>query len=515
MKNAAAAALIIISLIVASHVSQTAALNVSWSTASRITNDNFYDSRPALIPMSDGSLLLAYSSTRAPNVVDLYSRIYRSATGWSQEYQLTNGPGQNVAPSIVQMRNGTVLIAWASTRSGIVDVYLAQTDGTRIWGTSLVVGNTTYEDTLPTITVQKYGTIWLFWIRIISGSDLIYYKSNSGNTWSNEAVLVSSGLNLDPDAYVTKDDKVWVAWQRQNSGADWEIYATSYNGQWASSWIRITQNSATDDDPGITQDRDGNIWILWSREYPITGQTYQDELMSTYSSDSGATFPSSRETRITNDPNGQEKDDREPATAQGFDKTLWMVYKSDPENSTTGNMPFDIWSMKSSVISAHSIAVGAIVPETSAAGQGRNVTVSVKVQNLGDYAETTTVRLYARLGAIEYFLGSGTVTMSGGVSGLIPFQFPTKTYPLGVYTFRATVTTVPGETTANLGDNELVDGSLNLTKAQDVDHDGDIDIDDLTLVFTHQFTSDLNYDVNFDGVVDLSDLISVYLKMFS
>ncbi len=42
---------------------------------------------------------------------------------------------------------------------------------------------------------------------------------------------------------------------------------------------------------------------------------------------------------------------------------------------------------------------------------------------------------------------------------------------------------------------------------------GFVGIDDLTAVYTHQFSADPRYDLNADGVVDLSDLVFVYLNL--
>ena len=48
----------------------------------------------------------------------------------------------------------------------------------------------------------------------------------------------------------------------------------------------------------------------------------------------------------------------------------------------------------------------------------------------------------------------------------------------------------------------------------DVDGDGDIDVDDVILVYQHQFTNDLRYDVDNDGDVDIDDVTMVYQHQY-
>jgi len=487
---------------------------VTWSAPTMLSNNGFYTARPEMAQRDDGTLLLVYSSTRG-TIVDIFSKVYTPSSGWSQEYKLTDTAIQDNAPSVAVLRNGTFVIVWAVSPTGPQDVHMARTDGTRIWGDTTIVNNSA-DDGLPSVAITQSGDIWVFWVRFgATGSGDVYRKTYAAGAWSPEQLVTTEGgHNLSPQAHVAKDGRVWVAWYRQNSGNDFEVYAKNNNaGVWSSS-IRITQDNAYDSAPDITQDRNGAIWIFWSREFSMGGQQYQDELYSTFSSDNGATWPSANTARITNDAVNQEKDDREPAAVQGPDKKLWLAYMSDPKIGE--DTVFQIYLVTSSVIPAQDLGVKSITASPSSAAVGATVTVTVDVRNFGDSQQTTTLNLYLK-GASETLIGTRTVIIDAGQSSQQAFSLPTSSLAPGQYTFRATVTPATGETPANQGDNNVTDGSLLLSGArpQDVDGDGDVDLDDLILVYIHLFTNDLRYDVDFDGDVDIDDLISVYTRLFT
>ncbi len=496
---------------------------LTWNLpGTAITNDINFNARPDLVQRPDGSMVLVYTSTRGYSV-DIYGRIYSQTTGWSQEYQLTTDPNEDVAPSIASFRNGTMLMVWATNRTGTDDIMMAWTDGTRTWGDQIIVGGPT-QDSLPAIAITRYGTVWVFWVRFSFTQLLynIYYKTLSNGVWSPETLYTTDGgQNEAPQAYATKDDRVWLVWSKQTGGihtGNWQVLATYYsNGVWAPR-IAISDSSTANTLPDISQDRAGNIWVFWSRElaYGSPGQgLFQDLVFSSFSSDNGATFPSTNIQQVTYDPDVTGRDDERPSPAQGWDKSLWLGYQSDP-NGTLQNA-FNIYVANSSPITGvHDVAVMSI-SSPRGAGNGANITISVGVRNNGDYAENSLlVTLYSKRNGVESLFGTQTVaSIAPGQTLQVPYLWHTRGASNGVYTFRATVSSVPGEVAGNLGDNQLIDGQTILTIPQDVNRDFVVDITDEVLVFTHMFGHDLTYDVTFDGLVNVDDLVSVYTHMFT
>jgi len=212
------------------------------------------------------------------------------------------------------------------------------------------------------------------------------------------------------------------------------------------------------------------------------------------------------------------RDDVHPAVVQGFDKTLWVEYASDPTSSS--GMIFNIWIGNSSPITGiHDVAVSSIRANSArwlngGIGIGANVTASVGVTDYGDYSETTTLTIYYVKSSTQTILGSQGVTLAPGTTISLSFLMYTASTPLGNYTFMAMVTAVPGESVVNQGDNQLFDGKMKVTIPQDLTRDFDVDVDDLTLMQAHLFAANLAYDVNFDRKVDVADLISVWQHLY-
>ena len=511
--------LILILTVLTLSLPRTAHATLTWSfPGTNLTNDQNVDVMPAMVRTPNNTLITAYTSVVGTSIA-LYGQVYSNTTGWSQRYRLTSeDPNQDTSASLAVFGNGTALIAWQTNRTGSNDIMVGLTDGTRIWNPQAIVANTT-NDGNPSVAITKNGSVWLFWTRETAqlGPYYIYYKTLIGGVWSQERLLATgNSLNSYVSALAAKDDRVWLVFAERNTSSQWQLFAASNtNGTWSSN-TQIVSSSNNDVTPGLSQDRAGNIWVIWSREIPV-GINTQYLLFSTFSSDNGASFPSSNQAQITFDSTGT-RDDIHPSVVQGLDKTLWVEYSSDPTSSS--GMIFNVWIGRSTAITGvHDVGVSHIRSNSTrwlngGVGTGANVTVSVLAADPGDYPETTTLTLYGLRNFTQTLLGSKSIALSPGTTLSVSFQLLTKTLPLGNYTFKATVIPAPGESLGNQGDDSLVEGAMRLTQPQDLDRDYDIDVNDLVLIFTHEFTSNLAYDVNFDSKVDVLDLINVWQHQF-
>src|SRR6266705_1692075 len=482
--------LILILTVLTLSLPRTAHATLTWSfPGTNLTNDQNVDVMPAMVRTPNNTLITAYTSVVGTSIA-LYGQVYSNTTGWSQRYRLTSeDPNQDTSASLAVFGNGTALLAWQTNRTGSNDIMVGLTDGTRIWNRE---------------TAQL-------------GPYYVYYKTLIGGVWSQERLFATgNSLNSYVSALAAKDDRVWLVFAERNTSSQWQLYtANNANGTW-SSITQIVSSLNNDVTPSLAQDRAGNIWVIWSREIPV-GVNTQYLLFSAFSSDNGASFPSTNQAQITFDSTGT-RDDIHPSVVQGLDKTLWVEYSSDPTSSS--GMIFNIWLGRSSAITGvHDVGVFHIRTNSTrwlngGVGTGANVTVSVLAADPGDYPETTTLTLYGLRNFTQTLLGSKSIGLSPGTTLSVSFQLPTKTLPLGNYTFKATVIPAPGESLGNQGDDSLVEGAMRLTQPQDLDRDYDIDVNDLVLIFTHEFTSNLAYDVNFDSKVDVLDLINVWQHQF-
>jgi len=157
------------------------------------------------------------------------------------------------------------------------------------------------------------------------------------------------------------------------------------------------------------------------------------------------------------------------------------------------------------------IAVTKVTTSKTVVGQGYNVSITVTVENQGDYTETFNVTVYAKTTAIV----TQTVTLTSGNSKTITFTWNTTGFAKGNYTIWAYAWPVPYET--DIEDNTLTNGWIVVTVIGDINGDFKVDVKDLVLVIKY-FGSypghptkpwNPNADINGDGKVDVKDLVLV------
>jgi hypothetical protein len=142
----------------------------------------------------------------------------------------------------------------------------------------------------------------------------------------------------------------------------------------------------------------------------------------------------------------------------------------------------------------------------------RPIRVNVTVANQGSAAEMFTVTARSN----STLIGSETVTLAAGEMFTIAYDWNTTLAPRGDYVISAESSRVSGE--VNVSNNLLtMSGGFEIRKTGDVDGDGDVDIDDLILVWTNQFTPNIPsyYDIDNDEDVDLDDLITTWQHQFT
>jgi len=184
------------------------------------------------------------------------------------------------------------------------------------------------------------------------------------------------------------------------------------------------------------------------------------------------------------------------------------------------------------VLNRPDIAVKNVAPFKTVVGQGYTVSISVTVENQGDYTETFNVTIYADTTSIsqtEVYLASGhstTLTLTGNTSGVAK----------GNHTITAEATILPGE--IDLDDNTLKDGWIIVAMVGDLTGpagvpDGKIDMRDIYPVargFGAEHVTDPNdprhcqywhttpcgscphtpnADINSDGKIDMRDIYVV------
>jgi len=329
----------------------------------------------------------------------------------------------------------------------------------------------------------------------------LWYKTLKNGVWSPEASITSASdvnWNWQPSLMVGKDGIVRLAFAKgQSSNGHYQINYMTYNGSvWSTpgplSSLCTGASCIADVNPSIMQDRNGTIWLYWSRSV-VVGTRSTFVIYGENSVDSGGHWNS--ETALTTVSCNTLTciDSQYPAAVQSnivTDKNIWVFYATDPDING-----FDIWGLKTTnpVYPVHDVAITRVYQPNAwqypgglaAIGESPAVTVSVTVSDLGDFAENVPVTLTIS-NTTSTNLGPLTAPLSGpGASTVLRFNWTTVfdvTKP-GWYSLSAVATPVPGEPVGNQGDNSMfAKHSLWILPPGDVDQDGSTTANDVSQV---------------------------------
>ena len=352
--------------------------------------------------------------------------------------------------------------------------------------------------------------------------------------WSRSEQSITSpsdpNWNYQPSIAIGTDNNPRIAFSRGQN----QIFQINYIQRsgigWTSPRQIVTSNStAYDVFPSLIQDRNGTLWVFWARN---TSTNF--EIRSEYSWDNGTTWRG--ETQLTAACTGCADSNYPAAVQSSTDKNIWVVYSTN--QGTTGYTLYNLVTT-SPISPVHHVSIsnllgsyGANASELYAGGlhnpwafisQSAIVLIHVTVQNLGDYAETATLKTTVT-NTTNYSLGTQTVSLPVGGSAVVSFSWNTISVRPARYGFSANVT-IPGETIGNRGDGALARTNIvHLLPLGDVDQDGSDTLTDVSVFF-------YNYgfgcsapgvcsprynpfaDVNGNGTIDIVD-IGVVSKNF-
>ncbi len=458
---------------------------VSFSNPQVLQFINGRDDYPSTLQASNGTLWVVWQHY-------LYQIYYEKfdGTSWSPIRTLVTGTQFNIAPTITQLKNSTIIVFWSSNQTGRWNIYYQTLTG-NLWTKAVQLTSGSFDDFFPDPPVAMNGTLWVSWERITSAGavEQIYYKTLKGNVWSSDIPLTSDPTkNVAPGAMATFDGSIWVAWSKLNAKTlNYEIFYEKYNGtQWSSS-VQLTSGNPFDIEPSLVQDRNGTLWMFWSREMQLTSGAnalFQQKLFYKFSSDMGKTWSADTQLTFTGDATNPI-DDLEPSAVQGKDRSIWVFFSSDLTNFGSD---FDIYYVKSSPILTHDVAVtGLWVPPfqypggMKSVGESPVVKIGVIVSDVGDYNETVTASLTV-YNATSYNLGTLTAAVTAGQSIVLFFSWNSTGIVPARYALSASVNPVPGELSVYLSGNSLVAKSiLRLLPLGDVDQDGSVTITDISV----------------------------------
>jgi len=382
------------------------------------TATDWYPSGRGIMQDTTETIWFVWTSKRMGNYDIWYKNSSDGGATWSADTQLTTDTAIDDSPSIAQTSDGRIWVVFYSWRSQVGNetnpdlYYMTSSDGGATWSSATQLTTDPDFDLNPSIVQLSDGTIFVAWQsdRIwVQGKpqDDIYYKtsSDSGATWSGDTRLTTDlGDDFDPSVTQTADGKIWIAFVSGRLDPFHIYYTTSSDG--GANWSTETQLTTYAGDnwaPSITQTSDGKIWIMFHSPRAGNWDIYYET-----TSDGGAHW--TPDTRLTDHPNY----DVVPSITQTADGTIWVAFAS----YRMGN--YDIWYK---MYSRHDGAITSVTASPTTVYQGETVTILVGAANEGLCSETFTVTVYANVTVVNstsVTLASGgttTLTFSWNTTG--------------------------------------------------------------------------------------------------
>jgi len=318
---------------------------------------------------------------------------------------------------------------------------------------------------------------------------------------------------------VTNDNRVWLSWSSTSSAnTGFSILYSIYNGQWSST-LALTSTATTDTHPALAADRNGTIWLLFTRDVVLSngvnGVT-ENDLFYTSSGNVGSTWAAVAQLTVGGTVSNPV-DSMDPSVVQGADELLWIFYSTD---ITGGGSSFDIYYIRSYPILTHDVALSKIqYPPFEypggfrSVGESAVVKINASITNTGDFVESITVNAVVS-NVTSYNLGTVTASLAVGQSLFLTFPWNTTGVTPAKYSLSVTVTD-PSEPVLNsYNDSAYYKGGVRLVPIGDVDQDGSVTIVDVGVVFyNYGFTATCNCsrwnpyaDINGNGIIDIVDV---------
>jgi hypothetical protein len=209
----------------------------TWSSINNVTNDYTQtngknDIRPSALQASNGTIWIVWQKVFNFTTTQIYYRT-APATGlpWSPERQLTNSSRIDQSPSIVQAKNGSIIVFWSANVYGAYtsEEIMYQVYSGVNWGPERKLtndGSNGFSDLDPSAILTRTGTVLVVWDQSNDENNIVYASSkDNGNTWSTTTPITTDGADSWPSATQGNDKRIWIAYTHEDStGQAFDVY---------------------------------------------------------------------------------------------------------------------------------------------------------------------------------------------------------------------------------------------------------------------------------------------------
>jgi hypothetical protein len=206
-----------------------------WKPVIQLTSGTFDDYFPSVAVGSNSTVYLFWERVFSTGSIMIYYKTLKNNV-WSSDTPLTSGASQDLTPSALSAYDGKIWVAWSRVISSTSNsVYYRNYNGTG-WSPEFQLTTKNY-DIQPSLVQDRNGTILIFYSRQMSlGSNIYQQKlwfdyTTDGTTWSSETQLTSYGDSttplddFEPSVIQGVDKSLWIFYSTDYPlGTDYNIF---------------------------------------------------------------------------------------------------------------------------------------------------------------------------------------------------------------------------------------------------------------------------------------------------
>ena len=289
-----------------------------WSEPQQLTTDPAYDHYASIMQDSSGKIWLVWARGRELDRNLWYKTSSDGGASWSTSKILVSDILTASGTSLLQESTGRIWVAWAGGPKFSIDIfYITSDNGGLSWSPPQQLTDYPGDDNIPSL-IEVSGEVWVVFrsYGLSNNEDIWYKKTNDGGaTWSAPIQLTSHpSWERVPNAVVDSTGKVWVVWNRNDD----IYYKTSIDN--GASWSpdqELTNHPFHDGHPNIIEDVSGKIFVFHNPNHGVTTDIWYKT-----TADSGNTWSDSQE--LTAD----TYNNNVPYAALINDE-VWVIWQSD------------------------------------------------------------------------------------------------------------------------------------------------------------------------------------------
>jgi len=255
----------------------------NWGPSINISNTAWESSNPSIAIDSSGKIYIAWLERIYKGGIDKYeihsSYSSDSGTTWSSSVIISEIFCES-PPKLAVSNLGILAIVWRSggcSDKGEIYFSLSANQGS-LWTTPVNISKTSTESTLPDITFDYAGNIYIAWKDEISkNAEILAVKSpDYGTTWTTPFnISNTTGYSRSPSMKADLIGNINIVWMDQTQG-NYEVYfsrSTDGGTTWSQA-VNASNTAGDSQNPRLGLNSMGNLFIAWVDKTPGNPDVY-------------------------------------------------------------------------------------------------------------------------------------------------------------------------------------------------------------------------------------------------